>query len=165
MAAKKKTFWLGELVGSRRVGVIGIEGKLYGIGEEIPADKIDSDKLKALKKSGAIGTAPFQHSGGSSSGDAKDKDIELLKERVSALEKEKDELGKAAVADGDRIAELELDIEALEESDLAKKVKELESEIDKLSSEKDGLAKEVEKKDKTIEKLDKKVKKLEDGAK
>jgi hypothetical protein len=123
--ANKKSYWLGEKVGSRRVGQISIAGKSYGIGESIPADKLDKKKLNQLRDDGCIGDAPF-HVPDKAADDAKDKDIALLQGRVVELEQKNGELEASAKEDGDKIAGLELEVEDRDE-----KIKKLKADLKK----------------------------------
>jgi len=95
-----KIFWLGELVGTRRVGKILIGGKKYAIGKEIPAGKLSDDRLSMFKKAGCIGESVFAQDG-KEAGDAKDKDIKMLLGKVSDLESLNGELKASAIKDGD----------------------------------------------------------------
>lgn len=131
--AKEKTYWLGELVGSRRVGGIKVDGKLYAIGEPFPADKVDPKKLAAFKKAGRVGSVPFPVAE-SEPNDARDKDFSLLQGRVS-------ELMEAARVDGDKIAGLALELEvAGDTGDLKNQIVELEGEVGQLK----GVAQEAD---------------------
>lgn len=109
--AKEKTYWLGELVGSRRVGSIKVDGKLYAVGEPFPADKVDAKKLAGFKKAGRVGSVPFPIAAPEPN-DARDKDMALLQGKLSGAETENTTLKADAVKSGDKIAGLELDVEA-----------------------------------------------------
>lgn len=150
-----KTYWLGELVGSKRVGGIKVDGKLYAIGEPFPADKVDAKKLAGFKKAGSIGSAPFPVAD-SVAEDAKGKEITTLRGRVAEL------MGKAKT-DGDTIAGFQLGIEeaggVTKEKEL--RIIELESEVTRLTGE---LKEAGEKKASHIKAHTKKTKK-KDGKK
>lgn len=125
--AKEKTYWLGELVGSRRVGSIKVGGKLYAIGEPFPADKVDPKKLAGFKKAGRVGSVPFPVAA-SEPNDARDKDMALLQGRVT-------ELMANATVDGDKIAGLQLELEvAGDVNELKDKAVELELEVGKITA-------------------------------
>ena len=128
-----KTYWLGRLVGTRRVGVIKVSGKLYAIGESFPADKIDTKKLAGLKMAGCVGSVSIPVADAEPN-DARDKDFALLQGRIT-------ELTEKGVVDGDRIAELELELEASGDSgDLNDQVVTLNKLIDEM---KDGGVEEI----------------------
>ena len=153
----EKTYWLGELVGNKRVGGIKVDGKLYAIGEPFPTDKVDKKAMAGFKKSGCVGSVPFQVAD-SVSEDAKDKDIALLQGRVN-------ELTEKGVVDGDRIAELELDLEAAISSGgdvdaLKIRVAELEPEVTRLTGENTDLKTDNEEKAALVEKHAKQLKKF-----
>ena len=135
MTVKKKTFWLGMVVGSKRVGEIKIGDKLYVVGEEIPTDKIEKNRLSELRKAGSIGDAAFDVVG-TVPDDAKDKDILLLQGCVT-------ELMATAKIDGDTIAGLQLELEAGGGGDVAAlkiQVAELEPECKRLSDDNEEKA-------------------------
>lgn len=55
----KKAYWLGEKIGSRRVGSVRIGKVLHKIGDEIDLRKVHPDKVKSWVKSGAVGETRF----------------------------------------------------------------------------------------------------------
>lgn len=55
----KKAYWLGEKIGSRRVGRVRIGKIWYEIGDEIPLDKVTEKKAAQWRKSGAVGETKF----------------------------------------------------------------------------------------------------------
>ena len=130
--SNKKTYWLGEKIGSRRVGQISIAGQSYGIGESFPADKLDKKVLKRYRDGGCVGDAPFSMPDPKID-DAKDKDITLLQGKLSGLEDQ-------AIKDGDTIAGLQLELEADGGSDSIKEIAELNKLIDEI---KDGDVAEI----------------------
>jgi hypothetical protein len=158
--ANKKSYWLGEKVGSRRVGQISIAGKSYGIGESIPADKLDKKKLNQLREDGCIGDAPF-HVPDKAADDAKDKDIALLQGRVAELEEQ-------AVKDGDTIAGLELDLEAAGGEDVSAlkiRVAELEPECELLTTDNEEKAALIKEQKEKIKEQKAEIKALKEAAK
>ena len=144
-----KTYWLGELVGKRRVGGIKVDGKLYAIGEPFPADKVDKKKLAGFKKAGCVGLVPFAVS--EPVGD----DMALLQGRIT-------ELKAKATEDGDKIAGLELDLEAAGGGDVAALkilVAELEPECERLTADNEEKAALIKEQKAEIKKLKKELKK------
>jgi hypothetical protein len=134
-----KTYWLGELIGSRRVGSIKVDGKLYAIGEPFPADKLEAGKLSGLKKAGCVGSIPVPDAE-SGQDNARDKDIALLQGRLS-------ELKAKSIEDGDTIAGLQLELEAVGDGD-CKKCQEKDADIE----EKAALIKEQKSEIKALKK-------------
>jgi len=103
-----------------------VGGKLYAIGEPFPADKVDPKKLAGFKKAGCIGSVPFPVADAEPN-DGRDKDFALLQGRLSSLEADK-------VEAGDKIAGLQLELEALADIDM-EKVGELEAQAKELKAE------------------------------
>ena len=146
-----KTYWLGELVGNKRVGGIKVGGKLYAIGEPFPADKVDKKTMSGLKKAGCVGSVPFKVADSASG----DKDMALLQGRVK-------ELMVTAKVDGDRIAELELELEAVGGADielLKNQVNELDSERKRLTTDNEEKAALIKEQKSEIKALKKEVEK------
>jgi hypothetical protein len=113
----KKAYWLGK-------GLLKVGGKLVETGKPFNPDDLDKDRLKQWKKDGLVGEAPFQQS------DSPNNDNELLQGRIKELEAK-------AIEDGDKIAGLELELEAAGDGD-CKKCQEKDTDIE----EKAALIKE-----------------------
>ncbi len=80
-----ETYWLGEKIGSRRVGQILVDGRLYGIGEPFPAEKLDKERLNRLRDNGCVGDVKISVAAKNTLAD-KDRDIALLQGKIAELE-------------------------------------------------------------------------------
>lgn len=124
MTASKRVYWLGEMIGKRRIGGIKVDGKHISIGESFAADKLDKDRLSAFRKAGCIGDAPFLVS------EPVGNDLDLLKGRIVEME-------NVAVEQAGIINDLKKKVAPAsgDVTELKKKVVELESEVKRLTDE------------------------------
>lgn len=171
-----KIYWLGELVGKRRVGGIKVDGKLYEIGESFPADLLDRKAMAGFKKAGCIGSVPFPVSDSEPQGECAgckelgdrikemneggEKTFAILKGQVKEKDNRIGELEISAKTDGDTIAGLQLELEAAGDvSALKIQVEELEPECKRLGDDNEEKAALIETQAKQIKKLKKELKK------